>query len=713
MAKKKRNKSGNPAAGSVQSLAGPKTAPPVAQSTYSVARVTKAPISFYNAVWFEWFSIAVVSALSFWFLTARIVGVQVSVLADEYLYLLDAHYNGLATAKYPNYLFQWIYSSTKMCGAEFYTCARSINAFFVIFGAVFIYLLAKQIGKSKLLAGLAATSAILGSYGTYTAYFMPEAIFNGLMMVFFWAIIRFGKTDNLLVWAAIGSSLGIASLAKPHGLFVVPAVVIFVSLWMRATTDKWLIPALLRNVVFLSGVVGAKFLFGYLLAGERALSLFGMYGTVESITQGATTTVISSLANESGGNVFFAGWGQTLMITMIIGIALPVSIHGFILGFKKSSEVFDQIKFRALLGIALLNMMGAIALFEALINFDVWMHTRYYTYLIPLAFIGLIEALRNSEKRVWPWAKYIVVVIFLGLSVYNLLTNAAPYSSNWVDAPDFRALIDNLAIAQFSIVIGIVAAIAWIWTSRFAIGAALVMALFLSFFSGAHNSTFLKNTYGGEGPYEHVARVLRDFLPQAEVDRLLLVGQNEILQRIVFSSLTGSARIQATPEGALEKASLDSTRSWLVNIGETAVSGFDEPAIRGLGYSMYSLDSSNSFIPRNDRVVSFSNACQTEADSDWACGLETEVVLEGGFSSNANIDLILELSPEASESEIELVLGGTATSGKFSPGINALNVQFTNTEPVDTLLIRAKGIDETNQKLDSRFVRVIWGLGGK
>jgi phosphoglycerol transferase len=122
-----------------------------------------------------------------------------------------------------------------MCGAEFYSCARSINAFFVIFGAVFIYLLAKHIGRSKLLAGIAAVAAILGSYGTYTAYFMPEAIFNGLMMVFFWAIIRFGKTDNLLVWAAIGSSLGIASLAKPHGLFVIPAVAIFIVLWTRAT----------------------------------------------------------------------------------------------------------------------------------------------------------------------------------------------------------------------------------------------------------------------------------------------------------------------------------------------------------------------------------------------------------------------------------------------------------------------------------------------
>ena len=712
MGKKKRKKSGNPAAGSAQAVPGVRPVASVAQSSYSVAG-SKSSIGFYNTAWFELLSIAVVSALSFWFLTARIVGVQVSVLADEYLYLLDSHYNGLSEAKYPNYLFQWIYSSTKMCGAEFYSCARSINAFFVLFGAVFIYLLAKEIGRSKLLAGLAAVAAILGSYGTYTAYFMPEAIFNGLMMVFFWAIIRFGKTDNLLVWAAIGSSLGIASIAKPHGLFVVPAVVIFIFLWMRATKDKWLIAGVLRGVVFVSGAVGAKFLFGYALAGERALSLFGMYGTLESITQEAASKVISSVADESGGNVFYTGWGQTLMMTMIIGVALPVAIHGFILGFKKNPELFEQVRFRALMGIALLNMMGAIAMFEALINFSVWMHTRYYTYLIPLAFVVLIEALRKSEKRVWPWAKFVVVAIFLALSVYNLVTNAAPYASNWIDAPDFRAHIDNLAIAQFSIIVGMTAAIIWIKSSRVSMLTALILALCLSIFSGAHNTSFLKNALGGELAYEHVARVFHDFLPQGEVDRLLLVGQYEMMQRTAFSSQTGSVRIQPPPEGSLDKSTMDSTTSWLVTIGDMVVSGFDEPTIKGLGYNMYSLDPSNSLIPRNNRVVSFSNTCKTGVDSEWACGTETEVVLQGGFPSNANVDLIVEVSPEASEGEIEMVLGGAAISGQLSPGINAINVKFTNANPVDALLIRSKNSDPTALDAQTRFVRVLWGLGGK
>jgi phosphoglycerol transferase len=665
---------------------------------------------FFRGPVFEWLAIASGSLLAFWFLTSRIVGVQVSVLADEYLYVLDAHYNGLTEAKYPNYLFQWIYSSTKICGTDFYSCARSINAFFVVFGAIFIYLIAKQIGRSKWIGALAAGTAILGSYGTYTAYFMPEAIFNSLMMVFFWALIRFGNSDNLLVWVGIGTSLGIASLAKPHGLFVVPAIVIFVILWTRASKDKWLVKAMVRSAVFVGAVVGSKFIFGYLLAGERALSLFGLYGTLESITQGAASTVATSVSNETGVSVFFTGWGQTLMVTMIIGLALAVAIHGFILGFKKSSELFEQIKFRALMGIALLNMMGAIAMFEAIINFDVWMHTRYYTYLIPLAIIVLVEALRNQEQKTWPWAKYTVVAIFVSLSIYNLITKAAPYSSNWIDAPDFRAHIDNPTLSRFTILVAIVAAIIWLKKTRIAMGIALVVAVLLSIFSGAHNLNFLRTTFGEETAYEHVARVLRDFMPQEELDRAVLVGQNEMLQRTVFSSLTGSATILGTPEGGLDRSDLEGTKAWLIAIGESPLKGFGEPAIRGLGYNMYSLDASNSLTPKNKRVVDFTNQCSGQENLAWACGAETAITLDKPFPPNANVDLIFELSVWAADYEVELVLGESVIAGRLSPGLNSVNVKFTNLTSSEALVVRSKGSSAQNNDGAEAFLRPVWGL---
>jgi phosphoglycerol transferase len=678
---------------------------------YSVAQTSKP--NFFTGSVFEWLAIAATSLLAFWFLTVRIVGVQVSVLADEYLYLIDAHYNGLSEAKYPNYLFQWIYSSTKLCGTEFYSCARSINALFVALGAIFIYLLAKHIGRSKWLGALAAVVAILGSYGTYTAYFMPEAIFNGLMMVFFWALIRFGKSDNLLVWASIGTSLGVASLAKPHGLFVIPAIVIFVILWTRATKDRWLVAAALRSVVFVGSVVGSKFLFGYLLAGERALSLFGMYGSIEAVAERTANVIVIAADPEAGTSVFFTAWGQVLMITMILGLALPAAIHGLVLSLKKDAVLAEQVRFRALMGLLLLSLMPAIAIFEAWQNLGVWMHTRYYTYLLPLAVVALIEGLRQQDLRLWPWAKYAIAGVFIGLAGFNLVTAAEPFASNWIDAPDFTVLIGNLALSSFAIVITIIAALIWPWFSRTAIGIALLVSFSLSVFTGQSNTEFLKATFGQEMGYEHIARVLRDFIPQDEVNRTVMYGQYEVLQRTVFSAMAGGVEIRSQSEAGLDVKDVDSSKAWLVTVGNAKVSGFGEPTIIGGGYNMYSLDPANSLMPRNQRVAFFSNECLDQSDLGWACGAETEVSLNGGFSPNANVDLVIELSQEASEFEIELVLGDSSVYGGLSPGLNALSVQFSNSEGQEVLSIRVRGPETTQLGTQSRFVRVLWGLGGQ
>jgi hypothetical protein len=44
-------------------------------------------------------------------------------------------------------------------------------------------------------------------------------------------------------------------------------------------------------------------------------------------------------------------------------------------------------------------MMAVSALFEAWMDLLTWMHTRYYSYLIPLFVIVLIEAFRQFEVR--------------------------------------------------------------------------------------------------------------------------------------------------------------------------------------------------------------------------------------------------------------------------------------------------------------------------
>jgi phosphoglycerol transferase len=704
MSKKKRNKSGNPAAGSIQTVPGTKPAASVAQATYSVAGRKKSPAGFYETTWFEWLAIAVVSGLSYWFLTARLVGINVSVLIDEYLYVLDSHYKTLAEATYPNHLFQLVYRATKQCGPEFYSCARSLNAIFVVAGAVFLYLLAKHISGRKWLGAIVASGAVLGSYGTYTAYFMPEAIFNFPMVVFFWAVLRFRKTENLFAWAGFGLILGVASLAKPHAFFVIPAVVIFIIL-MQRSREKFLLPALGKVGFFLASFFATKFLFGFVISGERGLSVLGNYASLPQAGGLAT----EALAKNSGLSVIGTSWGQTLMITMIVGVALAVAVHGILSVLPKSQLAhFGDFSARTLIGLSLLNMMAVSAIFEAWGNLDVWMHTRYYSYLIPLAGVVLLEAYARSNTPSKPLVKRIVVVIFLVVAAVALFTAAIPYGANWIDAPDFKFHIDNLVLSSIFIIVSMALAIWWLWDSKTPLLIAVIVSLIASMFSGSYISNFLSMSFGKDSTYDQLGRVLRDYLPQDELDKTVLIGENQtLLERALFVALTGQAKMIRAGEDAIAVESLDPSVRWLVKVGQANISGLPEPYILGTEYSIYSLKPDNQLTPRNNDAGISSNACAEPANLGWVCGTDTLVSLSKSVSPSGEIDLIIDVSEEASTSEIEFVLGESVLAGTFPKGIYSLTLSFTNVGSESELLVRTKQSANTTGSEEVRFVRIV------
>jgi len=703
MAKKKR-KPGNPAASSTQTMLEGRSVTSVGQSSYLPDEETRGSAGFYSTTWFEWLAIAFASAFSYWFLTARLARVSVSVLIDEYSYVLDAHYRGLSEAFYPNHLFQLFYSTTKACGADFYSCARSLNSAFVIAGAIFIYLLAKQVSGKKWLGALAAVAAILGSYGTYTAYFMPESIFNFVMIVFFWALIRFGKSENLLAWAGFGVILGIASLAKPHAMFVVPALVIFIFLWTRSTRDNFLISAALRIITFGVSLIVAKFGLGYLIAGQKALGVFGSYGTLESASGNAAST----FARNAGLDVLGTSWGQILMITMILGFALPVAILGTLQSFKLDSESFDSMRVRILVGFSLLNMMAVTAVFEAWQYLFTWMHTRYYSYLIPLAIVVLVEAYSRNPRNSNQILKKVVFGIYFVLASVALFTAAIPYGANWIDAPDFRFHIDNIVLSSILIIISIGLAIWWLFDNKKPMLFALMIGLVASTMSGTHISNFLVTSFGQDSSFDQLGRVLRNYLPQAELDKTVLIGDNNTqMERALFGSLSGGAVPILAPETGYDLENIPQGTKWVVKVNEPTIIGLKEPTLSGPGYEFYSLDSSNSLVPRFTDQFTVTSGCSQPENRGWACGGFEEISLRELAPKNARIDVILDVSEMASASELEFTLGDSKLAGILPPGTIALTLDFKNSSPTNSLEIKSPANGLNSGSTINRFIRVI------
>ena len=698
MGKKKRNKSGQ-SGGSVAIATEIKQVPGSRPQGFSVSSESKPP--FYSTRYFEWLALALASVVSYWILTSRLVGVNVSVLVDEYSYVVDSLFRTPAEAKYPNQLFQIVYSTTKACGTEFYSCARSISAVFVIAGALVIYALAKYISSRKWLATIAAASAVLGSYGTYTAYFMPEAIFNFFMVAFFWAIIRFGSSTNPLVWSGFGLLLGLASLAKIHVLFALPGILLFVLVLTIGTRKKFVLQATVRLAALGGTLFASKFVLGEIIAGDAGRSVFGGYGSPEGVADAVTTQV-------PWFNVIGTAWGQTLMLVMILGFALVVSLMGLLRLFTRDPEQSAANAFRGLFALTLLNMAAVSAVFEAWQNLDTWMHTRYYSYLIPLGIVALVEAYSRPAEEKATWLRRSLVALFVILSSIALVTAAIPYGANWIDAPDFRTHIDLPVLSSALLLAGIALAIWWLWDSRKSVLIGILVASLASISAGTYISTFLSQNFGGDTVYDQVGRLLHNYLPQDELDRSLLVGDDGVqLQRALFSSLSGQAEYTTLSGAGLETSELDSNISWLVVVGEPKINGLPNPDLTANGYAMYSLDPANSFAPRNTGGFTFSGICESPDSSDWACGGETVLTFPEDLPVNASIDLIVEVSGAASKNPLSLTVGNSVIKALFPSGLTAVTLDFSNSSPVNAVVISQQESDGAVLSAKDRLLRPV------
>jgi phosphoglycerol transferase len=396
------------------------------------------------------------------------------------------------------------------------------------------------------------------------------------------------------------------------------------------------------------------------------------------------------------------------MITMILGVALPVVILGLLELFKKDALVAEANRLRALVGISLLNMMAVVAVFEAWQNLTIWMHTRYYSYLIPLAVVALVEAYSRARSDSKPILKRIVVGIFLILAAVALFTAAIPYGANWIDAPDFKFHIDNLVFSSIFIVLSIALAIWWLWDVKKSMLLALVVALLASTFSGTHISNFLVASFGQDSVHDQLGRVLRNYLPPAELDKTVIVGDNHTnAERVLFGTLNGEARFVGGGPTPTDVSSLGQGVRWVVALGEVGLSGVSEPVMTGGGFKIYSLMADGEISPQNNDALRFTNVCQESSSVAWACGTETILEFSQFVPTKGEIDLIIDVSETASQGELEFVLGDSSLRGTLPAGVYSLTLSFENTTPSQELVIRVPVGGSGSQSPETKLVRIV------
>jgi len=667
-------------------------------------RPTKFPIGGPSAGLIEWLALALSSFISYFALTARFAGVNVSVLKDEYIYVLDAHYKDVSGFRLPNELFQFIYSSTRFCGDNFYECARGLNAGFVISGALILYFIVKLVTKgNKWLAALAGLATVFGTYGTYAAYFMPEAIFNFLMVLFFYLLIKYGQSVNWYPWVGMGVVFALASLSKPHAFFVLPAVLLFILLAVRTSTGSFILNMAKSIGPLLTTIFATNISISWISQRNEPTNVFGTYGSAVSSPDAIAETLgFSTLTNVPG--TFF---GQTIMIVMSLGLALPIAVIGVLKVLKSGdSETFATNRSGVLIGLALANMVAVTALFEAWAGLFTWMHTRYYSYLIPLALVVLAEAWANRSQEKTTRKQILTIGIYSILGAVAFFTMAMPYSTNWVDAPDFKFHIDNPAVSGFLIVATIVSGLVYLFHARSALLVAFILLSTAYLGAGYHITNFLHEKFGQDIVSDDLARILRNALPQNQVDKTVIAGVGVVeMDRVLFGLLSGTARAQVLSEDSRDLSFIKPDDMWLVTLGEVQLDELGPPSVTGLGFNLHSLSDNAKISPSSSGQFYLSSPCKLAINAGWACGSETSIQWEGGFSGGSVADIIFEVHEE--DVEVAFSLGTSILEGTFGQGVWATTLRFSGEGQAPNLSILKTSGQDIAHGIEQRFVRLL------
>jgi len=207
-------------------------------------------------------------------LLIRDSGLYPVVFADEYSYSRFSRLVAFAEAGVPDYLYLAIYRLTNVCGDGFLNCARILNAVFFVASVPFIYLTAKRVTTSSV-ASIVAVLAILGPINTYTAYFMPEALYFLSFWIVTWFVLGLDNSSGPRSWCIAGILLGLSALVKPHALFILPALVAYIFFAKRKIEGGWLRQAFGNACVFVAFTFLSKSLISYLVAGKAGLTFFG------------------------------------------------------------------------------------------------------------------------------------------------------------------------------------------------------------------------------------------------------------------------------------------------------------------------------------------------------------------------------------------------------------------------------------------------------
>jgi hypothetical protein len=115
----------------------------------------------------------------------------------------------------------------------------------------------------------------------------------------------------------------------------------------------------------------------------------------------------------------------------------------------------------------------------------------------------------------------------------------------------------------------------------------------------------------------------------------------------------------------------------------------------------------NLLVPRINDLGSITSSCLEPENLGWACGPETVIDLGRSIPVRGEIDLILDVSEEASLGELEFAVGDSVLVGTLPKGIYSFTMKFENTSSQSSMTVRSQTLTPVDGQTETRLVKIV------
>lgn len=521
------------------------------------------------------------------------------VFADEQLYSRMARLVPLREASVTTYLYFAAYGLTSTCGTGFLECARYLNALLFVGAAPFVYLAARQYA-SRPAAVMAALMAVLAPMNIYTAYFMPESMYLFVFWVLTWLVL----TRSAMHWAAyagsIGVLLGALMLVKVHGLFLAPAVVVYLVYagWQLHRDGPWIKIALAGPVLALLCAFAVKFAVGYVAAGAEGLRLMGsIYETQAADSARSGVTVLTLLPG-----ALLSLKGHVLMLCMVFGTPLAALLACLASPKARAALGAQGGPLMAWTILASGAVLGMAVFYTSSVAHSspvegLRLHSRYYHFVFPLLLIIAAAGTGTTWRPERNLVRWLVAAIIAAAMVYAVPSLPSEFFPIMSDGPEYLALGFKLPFAFATAVLVLHLLVLFLWACSARLGGHAFLFLFMPAYAFNAHLVLERHVISAHtaSAFDRAGLYARGAVPEGERNdvHVIATGMGELL-RVKFHLDAPNAVVTDVPERApVLPDTLPGRSKWLLVIGDHPLPAEVTPVFRNNEYALVQLDQIN------------------------------------------------------------------------------------------------------------------------